>query len=67
MIGVHTIDLNQIFGSRAVVQIDRLQDLLHVICKSGYEHHAAMTGAFCADVLAEAFETYLVWEVYFHK
>jgi hypothetical protein len=41
--------------------------LLHVICKSGYEHHAAMTGAFCADVLAEAFETYLGWEVYFHK
>jgi L-fucose isomerase-like protein len=62
-----TADPLDTFGSRAVVEIDQLQDLLRFICKNGYEHHAAMTGALCAGVLAEAFETYLGWEVYHHQ
>ena len=55
------------FGSRAVVRVPGLQSLLRYVCKNGYEHHAAMTTAHAADVLAEAFETYFGWETYHHQ
>jgi L-fucose isomerase-like protein len=55
------------FGSRAVVRVPTLQSLLHYICKNGFEHHAAMTQAHAADVLAEAFETYFGWDTYYHR
>jgi L-fucose isomerase-like protein len=55
------------FGSRAVVEIPRLQELLKYICKNGFEHHAAMSASTTASVLAEAFETYLGWDVYCHS
>jgi len=54
------------FGSRAVVEVPDLQKLMRHICKNGYEHHAAMSAAPSADILAEAFETYFGWEVYHH-
>jgi L-fucose isomerase-like protein len=54
------------FGSRAVVEIPGLQKLLRYICKNGFEHHAAMNASQSAAILAEAFETYLDWEVYEH-
>jgi L-fucose isomerase-like protein len=54
------------FGSRAVVKIPRLQKLLQYICKNEFEHHAAMNASHSADILAEAFETYLGWDVYYH-
>ncbi len=54
------------FGSRAVVEIKDLQRLLRTICKGGWEHHCAMNPSHSADILAEAFETYLGWEVYYH-
>jgi L-fucose isomerase-like protein len=37
------------------------------ICKNGFEHHAAMTGAHCASATREALENYLGWQVYQHK
>lgn len=55
------------FGSRAVVRVPRLQELMRYVCKNGFEHHAAMTTAHVADVLAEAFETYFGWETYHHR
>jgi L-fucose isomerase-like protein len=54
------------FGCRAVVEIPGLQRLLKYVCKNGFEHHAAMSASQVAAVLAEAFETYLGWEVYYH-
>jgi L-fucose isomerase-like protein len=39
---------------------------LRYICKNGFEHHAAMNASQSASILAEAFETYLGWEVYEH-
>lgn len=54
------------FGCRASVEIPELQKLLRYICKNGFEHHAAMNASLSADILAEAFETYLGWEVYYH-
>jgi len=55
------------FGSRAVVRVPGLQKLMRYVCKNGFEHHAAMVAAPSAAVLAEAFETYMGWEVYHHR
>ena len=55
------------FGSRAVVEIADLQKLLRYICKGGWEHHCAMSPSLSADILQEAFETYMGWEVYRHS
>ena len=64
--GRFTDDPLQTFGTRAVVEVPGLQELMHYICKNGFEHHVAMTGAHVASVLKEAFETYLGWETYQH-
>jgi L-fucose isomerase-like protein len=55
------------FGSRAVVEIPDLQKLMRYVCKNGYEHHCAMNPSNVAAVLAEAFETYMGWDVYWHE
>ena len=54
------------FGTRAVVQIPQLQDLMQFICLNGFEHHTAMTASHCADPAAEALSKYLGWDVYHH-
>ncbi len=64
--GRFTDDPLSTFGSRAVVEVPNLQKLMRYICKNGFEHHAAMNASETADVLVEAFETYLGWEVYRH-
>ncbi len=55
------------FGARAVAHVPRLQDLMHYICKHGFEHHVAVTQSRTAAVLAEAFGNYLGWDVYHHN
>jgi len=65
--GEITNDALDTFGSRAVVKISKLQKLLQYICKNEFEHHTAMNASRSAAVLAEAFETYLGWEVYYHQ
>ncbi len=55
------------FGCRAVVEIPRLKELMRYVCKNGFEHHVAINASSVANVLAEAFETYLGWEVYYHR
>jgi len=62
-----TDDALDTFGGRAVVEVPGLQKLLQYICKNGFEHHAAMNPSHSAEILAEAFKTYLGWEVYHHK
>lgn len=59
--------LSTISGSHAVVEVPDLQRLLRTICRRGFAHHAAMTRSHVAEVLAEAFENYLGWEVYHHQ
>ena len=39
---------------------------MRFICRHGFEHHAAMNASHTADVLVEAFEQYLGWDVYQH-
>jgi L-fucose isomerase-like protein len=65
--GRFTDDPLDTFGTRAVVEVPGLQQLMHYICKNGFEHHVAMTRAHVAPVLKEAFETYLGWETYQHQ
>ena len=65
--GRFTDDPLDSFGSQAVVEVPDLQKLLKHICKNGFEHHVAMNAAPTASVLAEAFENYLGWEVYWHQ
>jgi L-fucose isomerase-like protein len=64
--GSITSDPLDTFGSRAVVEIPNLQKLTHFICKNGFEHHAAINPSQVSEILTEAFETYLGWEVYHH-
>jgi L-fucose isomerase-like protein len=64
--GLMTDDPLDTFGSRAVVEIPNLQQLMQHICKNGYEHHVAMNGSLTAGILAEAFDNYFGWEVYQH-
>src|SRR5215472_4059266 len=64
--GLFTNDSLATFGSRAVVEVPNLPKLMRYICRNGFEHHAAMTGAHCASVMTEAFQTYLGWPVYQH-
>ena len=64
--GSFTSDELHTFGSRAVVEVPRLQQLMRYICKNGFEHHAAMSASHCAAPVAEAMETYLGWDVHRH-
>lgn len=59
--------LSAISGSHAVVEVANLQGLLRYICKNGFAHHCAMSRSSVSSVLADAFETYLGWEVYQHE
>jgi len=65
--GEITADRLDTFGSRAVARIPKLQKLLQYVCKNEFAHHTAMNASHTAGVLAEAFETYLGWEVYYHQ
>jgi L-fucose isomerase-like protein len=65
--GRFTDDPLSTFGSRAVVEVPRLQALMRYICRNGFEHHAAMNASSCATVLAGAMRDYLKWDVYGHE
>jgi L-fucose isomerase-like protein len=61
-----TNDPLETFGTRAVVQIPQLQELMQFICLNGFEHHTAMTASHCAASVSEALGKYLGWDVYCH-
>lgn len=65
--GRFTDDPLDTFGTRAVVQVPKLRELIQFICLNGFEHHAAMTSSHCAAPTAEALEKYLGWDVYLHS
>ncbi len=64
--GEFTEDPLETFGARAVVKIPELQDLLKYICMNGFEHHVAMNVSKTAHIIAEAFDNYLKWDVYYY-
>ena len=54
-------------GCIAVTKVDNLQQLMKYICKNGFEHHVAMCRTEVVDILQEAIETYLGWQLYVHE
>ncbi|MBQ6221069.1 MAG: hypothetical protein IJJ44_00440 [Solobacterium sp.] len=54
-------------GGVANCYVEGLQDLLKYICKNGFEHHVCFVRGHVADILEEAFTTYLGVEVYRHN
>ncbi len=55
------------FGGYGVVRIPDFQGLLRHICENGYEHHVAVNLSQTAAAVAEAFGTYMGWDVYLHR
>jgi hypothetical protein len=39
---------------------------MQYICRNGFEHHAAMTGAHCAGAVAEGLGNYPGWDIFHH-
>lgn len=54
-------------GCIAVTEVDNLQTLMKYICKNGFEHHVAMCRGNVKDILQEAIESYLGWNLYVHE
>ena len=54
-------------GCIAVTKVDKLQILMKHICKNGFEHHVAMVRNDVKDILNEAIEGYLGWNLYVHE
>jgi len=54
-------------GGIAVSQVENLQGLLKYMCKNGFEHHVGMTRGNVADIIEEAIDSYLGWDLYHHK
>jgi L-fucose isomerase-like protein len=65
--GCFTNDPLECDGGIGVCEIPRFQDLLDYLCQNGFEHHVAMNRSLCMDIVAEAFDKYLGWEVYCHE
>ncbi len=65
--GELTDDPLNTFGTRAVAKIPNLQELMHFVCKNGFEHHVVMNASKTAKVLEEAVSNYLGWDVHTHK
>ena len=54
-------------GCITVTQVNNLQTLMKHICKNGFEHHVAMVRNDVKDILNEAIEDYLGWNLYVHE
>jgi len=65
--GKFTDDTLRTFGAVGVVKINRLQELLKLLCRKGFEHHVAVSQSLVAKILFEAMHNYLNWDVYYHN
>ena len=54
-------------GCIAVTKVEGLQRLMKYICKNGFEHHVAMCRTDVVEILNEAIDTYLGWNLYVHE
>ena len=54
-------------GCIAVTKVGNLQILMKHICRNGFEHHVAMVRNDVKDILNEAIEGYLGWNLYVHE
>ncbi|MCM8758204.1 MAG: L-fucose/L-arabinose isomerase family protein [Candidatus Omnitrophica bacterium] len=65
--GVITKDELKTFGGVGVAKIDGLQDLLKLICESGFEHHVAINLSNTSEAIHEALVKYKNWDIYYHE
>jgi L-fucose isomerase-like protein len=65
--GRFTDDPLNTFGGAGVVEIPKMQKLLHYICENGFEHHVAANLSSVADAVHEASTRYLGWETHWHE
>lgn len=54
-------------GCIAVTKVNNLLTLMKYICKNGFEHHVAMVRNDVKEILNEAIEDYLGWNLYVHE
>ena len=64
--GAFTNDPLNTFGGAGVVEIPKMQDLLHFICEHGFEHHVAANFSTTAAPVYEAATKYLGWKMHWH-
>jgi len=64
--GAFTDDPLETFGGAGVVEIPRMQQLLHYICENGFEHHVAANFSTVCGIVHEAGSRYLGWDTYWH-
>jgi len=65
--GRFTDDPLSTFGGAGVVEILKLQKLLHFICENGFEHHVATNLSTVASAVHEATTRYLGWDMHWHE
>src|ERR1700745_341589 len=65
--GKFTEDPLNTFGGAGVVEIPKMQKLLHFICANGFEHHVAANLSTVAAAVHEATTRYLGWDMYWHE
>ncbi len=65
--GEFTDDPLETFGGVGVARIDKLQELLKFLCENGFEHHVAVSQSRVSEILFEAMDNYLGWDIYYHN
>ena len=65
--GRFTDDPLNTFGGAGVVEIPKMQKLLHYICENGFEHHVAANLSSVAGAVHEAATRYLGWDTHWHE
>ncbi len=60
-------DVADTFGASGIVKINRLQELMHYVCKNGFEHHVAINRSSVARTIYEALENYMGINTYWHR
>src|SRR6201997_4714090 len=64
--GRFTDDPLNTFGGAGVVEIPKMQRLLHYICDNGFEHHVAANLSSVSAAVHEATTRYLGWDMHWH-
>lgn len=65
--GLITDDPYGMDGCIAVTQVPELQRLMKHICRNGFEHHVAACRGKAQEILRDALENYLGWDLYVHE
>lgn len=65
--GLITEDPYGMDGCIAVTKVPELQRLMKHICRNGFEHHVAACRGKAQEILRDALENYLGWDLYVHE